>query len=536
MKSKWDKYEHMSPFEIKDDLIKEAVNSWQLLKKKGIEAEILNAGRGNPDFLNIPVRQAFSYLSIFAISLAADHGYTNPIGIKPTKAGIANHFKKFIKENQGKEGVEFLSRAVAFATQKFNLDQDDFIFCLADAALGDHYPEPPRIFTSFEKILSVYLNSILGLEESPRSADFNLFATEGGAAALIYIFKTLKINKLLRPKDSIAIVTPVFSPYLEIPQLQEYNLNSVFIKSDNNLGWQIPIEEIEKLKDPKIKALYLVNPANPTAVALNKQVLKELTQFVKKRRPDLIIITDTVYSSFIDDFVSIVKYLPANTICVYSFSKYFGVTGWRLGLVMAHKKNILDKKIRLLPDKDKAELRKRYSLVSSKPDQLSFIERLVLDSRDEALAHTGGLSAPQQSIMTLFALFELMDEKKEYKRMIHNILKERITDFYQNLGAPVPEEKGNAYYYSLLDFKYIAEYKYGKEFASYLIKNIDPLEFLFRLAKEKLTVLLPGKGFAGPKWSARISLANLPNKSYEIIGKNISDMLQSIYNLWKRSK
>ena len=60
-----------------------------------------------------------------------------------------------------------------------------------------------------------------------------------------------------------------------------------------------------------------------------------------------------------------------------------------------------------------------------------------------------------------------------------------------------------------MDFRKIAKQKYNEEFAAYLEKNINPLEFLFRLTEEKFTILLPGKGLAGPDWSLRIFLANL---------------------------
>ena len=55
------------------------------------------------------------------------------------------------------------------------------------------------------------------------------------------------------------------------------------------------------------------------------------------------IISDDVYSTFVDDFRSLMADLPYNTIGVYSFSKYFGVTGWRLGTIVLQEDNIFDK-------------------------------------------------------------------------------------------------------------------------------------------------------------------------------------------------
>jgi ATP-binding cassette subfamily B multidrug efflux pump len=57
------------------------------------------------------------------------------------------------------------------------------------------------------------------------------------------------------------------------------------------------------------------------------------------------IISDDVYGTFVKDFSSLMSKLPYNTIGVYSYSKYFGVTGWRLGTMALHKNNVFDKRI-----------------------------------------------------------------------------------------------------------------------------------------------------------------------------------------------
>ena len=56
------------------------------------------------------------------------------------------------------------------------------------------------------------------------------FVTEGAAAGILYVFNTLKENYLLLPKDKIALITPIFSPYLEMPRLLDYDLEIVELK------------------------------------------------------------------------------------------------------------------------------------------------------------------------------------------------------------------------------------------------------------------------------------------------------------------
>ncbi len=63
------------------------------------------------------------------------------------------------------------------------------------------------------------------------------------------------------------------------------------------------------------------------------------------------IISDDVYGTFVEGFRSIMVDLPFHTIGVYSFSKYFGVTGWRLGTIAISENNVFDKLLEELPEK-----------------------------------------------------------------------------------------------------------------------------------------------------------------------------------------
>jgi aspartate 4-decarboxylase len=63
----------------------------------------------------------------------------------------------------------------------------------------------------------------------------------------------------------------------------------------------------------------------------------------------------------------------------------------------------------------KKVLHKRYESITTEPDKLKFIDRLVADSRTVALNRTAGLSTPQQVQMVLSSLFSLMDTPDAYK-------------------------------------------------------------------------------------------------------------------------
>ena len=107
-----------------------------------------------------------------------------------------------------------------------------------------------------------------------------------GTAAMVYIFYSLSHNRLLNPGDRIAIATPIFTPYLQIPNVNNYDLVTVNVTASEDSNWEIPEKELAKLEDPSIKAFFLVNPSNPASHALSDNSLAMLVKIVEKN-PDV---------------------------------------------------------------------------------------------------------------------------------------------------------------------------------------------------------------------------------------------------------
>ena len=196
------------------------------------------------------------------------------------------------------------------------------------------------------------------------------------------------------------------------------------------------------------------------------------------------LLTDDVYGTFVDDFRSLLGELPHNTIGVYSYSKYFGCTGWRLGVIAIHEDNIFDKMIAKLPEADVKALDKRYSPITLEPRKLKFIDRIVADSRDVGLNHTAGLSLPQQVMMTMFSLSEMMDTKKEYQKACMEIVHRRAQAMIDSMALKLAPNPNYDAYYGLIDFEFWARKNIGDEAVEYLKKNIHPLDLAFRLAED----------------------------------------------------
>ena len=90
------------------------------------------------------------------------------------------------------------------------------------------------------------------------------------------------------------------------------------------------------------------------------------------------------------------------------------------------------------------------------PRKVKFIDRIVADSRDVALNHTAGLSLPQQVMMSLFSLVELMDSEKRYQTACREIVYRRIHAMLDGLGLEVPPNPLYDAYYALIDFEFWA--------------------------------------------------------------------------------
>jgi aspartate 4-decarboxylase len=434
-------------------------------------------------------------------------------------------------------GAAFLSEMVQYAVKTFGFNADAFVHELVDSIIGDNYPVPDRMLVHNERIVQEYLMWAVCGQPRP-SGVFDLYAVEGGTAAMCYIFKSLKSNRLLLPGDTIALGTPIFTPYLEMTHLEDYALNVVHIKAPQENRFQFTDEEIAKLEDPKIKAFFIVNPGNPTGMALSKETIAKITKLVSTKRPDLMLLTDDVYGTFVSDFRSLLGELPHNTIGVYSYSKYFGCTGWRLGVIAIHQDNIFDRMIAKLPEPELKALDQRYGALTTEPRKLKFIDRIVADSRDVALNHTAGLSLPQQVMMSLFSLAEMMDAKKAYQAACMEIVNRRAWAMIEGLGLTQSLSPNPNYdaYYGLIDFEFWARKNIGDEAVEYLKKNVHPLDLAFRLAEVHGIVLLNGGGFEAPDWSLRVSLANLSDEAYEDIGRGVRTIARGYRDAYESAR
>src|SRR6185295_3101641 len=178
-------YENLGPFEIKDFLAKVA-------SKSALDQSIsyLNAGRGNPNWVATEPREAFFLLGQFAVTECKRVMDLPPgVGGMPKASGCAARLEAWLKKHEDMPGAPFLQAMVPWAVKKFDFDNDKFVHELVDSIIGDHYPVPDRMLVHNEKIVHEYLMWAMCGNPRPKG-EFDIYAVEGGTAAMCYIFKS----------------------------------------------------------------------------------------------------------------------------------------------------------------------------------------------------------------------------------------------------------------------------------------------------------------------------------------------------------
>jgi len=162
-------------------------------------------------------------------------------------------------------------------------------------------------------------------------ADKNVMISSGNMQGLNTLFHTM-----LDPGDEIILTDPCFASHIQ--QITLFNGKPVYWKLNEDEGWQLDIETLPGLITEKTQAIVLVSPSNPTGKIFSKEDLLKVGDIAKHH--NILIIIDDPYSDFIyehtDDFFNLasVESLKDHIVYLYSFSKSYAMSGWRLSYMI----------------------------------------------------------------------------------------------------------------------------------------------------------------------------------------------------------
>ena len=161
-----------------------------------------------------------------------------------------------------------------------------------------------------------------------------ILVTPGGSGAL-----QLATAVLVNPGDRVLLADPGYPCNRHFVRLVEGE--AVGIPVGPETGYQLTAELVERFWDARTKAVLLASPANPTGTVIAPEELAALVAAVEARGGRLIM--DEIYHGLVyGPPVQTALALSDRVFVVNSFSKYYGMTGWRLGWLVAPAESVGD--------------------------------------------------------------------------------------------------------------------------------------------------------------------------------------------------
>ncbi len=157
-------------------------------------------------------------------------------------------------------------------------------------------------------------------------------AIEGLAAAVM---------ATIDPGDEVILPTPTYSTHIR--QVRIASGKPVLVPLIEDKDFALDIESIKKAITPKTKAIMFCSPNNPTGTVYPENELRQLAKIALEN--NLMIITDEAYEYFTFDnnkhfSIASIPEMKKNVISVFTFTKSYAMTGWRVGYLHADEKLI----------------------------------------------------------------------------------------------------------------------------------------------------------------------------------------------------
>ena len=226
------------------------------------------------------------------------------------------------KERTGKDFLLFQRGEVDFATPQYIKDA-----AIKGLELGlTKYPKSGGESFFKEAVLQKleYYNNIKGLTPE------NIVATYGGQEGLELAFKLFEGKKGAGFAPCWSCVLENFVPYCDID----------FIEVPLEPNFSVNYTALENIM-PQISFFYLNTPQNPSGKLFNEEEIIKITELCKAY--NVFLITDESYESIIFDGEKTFSALSLpykNILSVYTLSKTYSMTGWRIGYLATRNEHI----------------------------------------------------------------------------------------------------------------------------------------------------------------------------------------------------
>ena len=239
------------------------------------------------------------------------------------KADVGDNADKMKVDN-----VAMLSWADPFFPDD-RMDED--IRCAVVSSLGDgtaqHYTAPIGN-AELKKVIAEKVARFNGIPADPQR---NIIITPGSDSALFF-----SLIPFVEHGDEVMIVDPSYPNNFQAVEILGGVPVSVPVRPET--GFELEIEEFERRLTDKTKLVILTNPNNPTTVVYSRKSLEQLAAFIIKH--DLLAIVDQAFEDIVYDGREMVSLgsldgMLQKTVTIFSISKGMGLSGFRVGCIVA---------------------------------------------------------------------------------------------------------------------------------------------------------------------------------------------------------
>jgi len=195
------------------------------------------------------------------------------------------------------------------------------------AAGHTHYSEPAGI-PSLREALSAWYRTEYGLDIDPE----RIMVTPGASGALLLLSALL-----LNPGETMLLPDPGYPCNRHFLRLVEGCPRLVPVGAEH--GFQLTGELVRDNWTKRTVGAMVASPANPTGGVLSREELQELSAATREKGGYLVV--DEIYHGlgYGVETTSVLE-VDDDAFVINSFSKYFGMTGWRLGWLVAPRSAI----------------------------------------------------------------------------------------------------------------------------------------------------------------------------------------------------
>jgi aspartate/methionine/tyrosine aminotransferase len=170
--------------------------------------------------------------------------------------------------------------------------------------------------------------SATGIRVDP---DQSVMITAGNMQGMNALF-----HALLDPGDEVIVTDPGFASHFQ--QIRLCGGQPVYWQMDESTGWSLNVDDLPGLINNRTRALVLVSPSNPTGKIFSEEELRRIGAIALEQ--NLSILLDDPYSHFTyenrDRYFNLasVPELAENLVYLFTFSKTYAMSGWRLGYMI----------------------------------------------------------------------------------------------------------------------------------------------------------------------------------------------------------